>query len=242
MTTSKVLQVLTFLLAISTFAVAARAGILYASYDPSNLSVSFPTKVEAQTFGTAQNIYGAEFSPTLAGHVGSLTAAIAVNFIGGGGPGPTTNEATYQFDLFAGNTVDPFTATPIDTFSKVVNTPGDTITSITFASTLNPMLTVGTNYWIYMGTSPGGAQPLDWGVPSSTGKLGTIDDASSSMGGATIHSYVEQHNPACFRHKRRRPRAWLQHSGWLQHRSLRHAPGQGYVAGMRERASRISSV
>jgi len=195
MTTNKVVQVLTFLLAISTFAVAARADILYATYDPSNPSVTFPTKVEAMSFSTDQNIYGAEFSPTVTGQVESLTAAIAVNYIGAG-QGPTTNEATFQFNLFAGNVVDPFFDTPIDTFSQTINTPGDVITSITFASALNPVLTAGQMYWLYMGTSPGGAQPLDWGVPSSTGVSGVVDDASSFVGGPAVHIESTTTQPA----------------------------------------------
>ena len=195
MTTNKVVQVLTFLLAISTFAVAARADILYATYDPSNPSVTFPTKVEAMSFATDQNIYGAEFSPTVTGQVESLTAAIAVNNIAVG-QGPGTNQATFQFSLFAGNVVDPFFDTPIDTFSQTINTPGDVITSFTFASTLNPVLTAGQMYWIYMGTSPGGAQPLDWGIPSSTGVSGVVDNASSFVGGPAVHSESTMTQPA----------------------------------------------
>ena len=90
--------------------------------------------------------------------------------------------------------IDPFNATPIDTFSQVVNTPGGTITSFTFSSTNNPFLSSANTYWLYMGTSRGEAQPLNWGVPSSTGVIGNLDDASND-GGSTMHVVTTQNPP-----------------------------------------------
>jgi hypothetical protein len=177
-TTKRTLSLLACALVVPVFSTAAYANILYESYNSTAVGVTFPVVLTAFTDIAGQNIFGAEFSPTESGTLQSLTASIAVENLT-----PPGGSATYQFNLFAqpvpGAIIDPFKATPIDTFSQVVLTPGNTITSITFASTDKPVLSTADTYWLYMGTSPGEEQPLDWGVPSSTGLTGTINDASN---------------------------------------------------------------
>jgi hypothetical protein len=194
MATYRNLNFLTFSVAVAVLAATAHADVLYESYDPTSISVTFPTVLTAFSDSGGQNIYGAEFSPTESGILDSLTAPIAVDdLVQPGFP------AVYQFNLFLqpipGAMVDPFNDTPIDTFSQSVNTPTGMITTITFSSTDHPFLSSANTYWLYMGTSPGEAQPLQWGVPSTTGVTGQLDDASSPLGG-TMHVVTTTTLPA----------------------------------------------
>jgi hypothetical protein len=197
MSAHRIPQVFTCLLALSALPGAARADI-YDTYNPANPGNTFPSVLTAFSDTSGQNIWGVEFTPTQSGILNSLTAAIAVENVV-----PNVNAgATFQFNLFAqtlgGPVTDPFNDTPIDTFSQFVTTPNNTITNITFASTDHPFMSTSDTYWLFMGTSPGEEQPLDWGVPGSGGVIGTVNDASTSFGSFVTSNSISTQTDAAF--------------------------------------------